>query len=224
MIDFPDVGSRLTRRDLLVGCWMLATMLLYYHNFLFAHSTGLAYVYAVAGYAIGVVFARFDEMVRHLLAIGTIGGLLELIGDFFLVRIADTLVYPQEYPLLLESPAYMPFAWALLIVFMGYIGLRLGEEAGGAAAYIGPAVVAFISESGFESLASRGGGWVYTAAPLGWIGHAPLFVVVAEALMFASVYYWARQDSIRGGIGIGTTIIVSYIGIYYQFVLLAMWL
>lgn len=216
-----QIRSVLTQRDLVVGGWMLVTVIAYYHNFLFVQSTALSYGYAFASYGLGVVLARYDSTIQHLLVIGTIGGVLELVGDYFLVTVAGTLVYPSGYPSLLRSPAYMPFAWAILIAFMGYVGLRLAEEVGTIAAYIGPAVFAFVTESGYESLASRGGGWVYQTAPLAWIGHAPLFIVVAEAVMFASVYYWVKQDSVTGGVGIGATIVVSYTGIYYLFVLVA---
>lgn len=215
------VRTSLTRRDALVGGWMCLTVLAYYHNFLFVQSTALSYGYALASYGLGLLFARYDATVKHLLVIGTIGGILELIGDYFLIEIAGTLVYPSGYPFVLRSPAYMPFAWAILIAFMGYVGLRLADEVGRTAGYLGPAVFAFVAESGYESLASRGGGWFYTDAPLGWVGHAPLFILVAEAAMFATAYYWVRRDSVTGGLGIGTTIVASYVGIYYLFTLLA---
>lgn len=211
--------SSLDRRDLLVGAWMLATVVVYYHNFLFLQSIAFSYGYAFGSYAIGLVYARYDATIRHLLAIGTIGGLLELLGDYFLVHTVGTLVYPSGYPFLLSSPAYMPFAWAILITFMGYLGVRLGDEVGTASAYVGPAIFAFVAESGYESLASQGGGWVYAHAPLGWIGHAPLFIVIAEAAMFATVYYWVRRRVLIGGLGIGLTINAAYIGVYYAFVL-----
>lgn len=212
-----QIRSSLTKRDFVVGGWMLITVIAYYHNFLVTQSTALSYGYAFASYGFGVLFARYDATIKHLLVIGTIGGTIELVGDYFLVAVAGTLVYPTGYPFLLRSPAYMPFAWAILIAFMGYIGLRLAEEVGTTAAYIGPAVFAFVAESGYESLASRGGGWTYTTAPLAWIGHAPLFIVVAEAIMFASIYYWVKRNSITGGVGIGATIIASYVGVYYLF-------
>ncbi|WP_255153167.1 DUF6989 domain-containing protein [Halorarius halobius] len=214
------IHARLTTTDVFVGSWMFVTVVAYYHNFLFVQSTALSYVYAFASYGVGVVYARYDTTGKHLLAIGTIGGFLELLGDYFLVTIAGTLVYPSGYPFLLRSPVYMPFAWALLIVFMGYVALRLADEYGTAAAYLGPAIFAFLAESGYESLASQGGGWTYLTAPLGWIGHAPLFIVVAEAVMFASSYYWVRQNILVGGIGIGSTISISYVGIYYLFVVI----
>lgn len=215
------VHPNITERDVLVGIWMVGTVVVYYHNFLFVQSTALSYLYAFVFYGIGLVYAMFDERVRHLIVMGTIGGFLELLGDHFLAHIAETLVYPAGYPFLLSSPAYMPLAWALLITFMGYVGLRLYEEVNITAAYIGPAIFAFVAESGYESLASQGGGWIYTTAPLGWIGHAPLFIVVAEAVMFASSYYWAKQNSLIGGLGMGVTINLSYVSVYYLFVLVA---
>lgn len=211
-----DVRDRLTSRGLVVGSWMLVTVVAYYHNFLFVQPTALSY--AFASYGVGAAYARHDTTVKHLLGIGTVGGFVELLGDYFLVTVAGTLVYPSGYPFLLRSPAYMPFAWALLITFMGYVGLRLADEYGTTAAYLGPAIVAFIAESGYESLASQGGGWTYLAAPLGWVGDALLFIVVAEAVMFASSYYWVRKNTLVGGIGIGSTITVSYVGVYYIFV------
>jgi len=214
------IRARLTSRDIFVGSWMLVTVVAYYHNFLFVQSTALSYAYAFASYGVGAVYARYDMTVKHLLAIGTVGGFLELLGDYFLVTVAGTLVYPSGYLFLLRSPAYMPFAWALLIAFMGYVGLRLADEYGTAAAYLGPAIFAFVAESGYESLASQGGGWTYLTAPLGWIGHAPLFIVVAEAVMFATSYYWVRKNVLVGGIGIGSTITISYIGVYYLFVVI----
>lgn len=198
---------------------MTLTVLGFYHNFLFVNSTVLSYVYGFGAYGIGLVVAGFDTTVRRLLAIGTIGGFVELLGDHFLVHVADTLVYPTGYPFLLSSPAYMPFAWAVLIAFMGYLALRLGEISGPLAGYIGPAVVAFVSESGYESFASQGGGWVYTTAPLGWLGEAPLFILVAEAAMFATAYYWMRRGTLTAGIGMGVSINLSYVAAYSLFVL-----
>jgi hypothetical protein len=212
--------SSLHRSDVLVGTWMLATVLAYYLNFLFLQSLALSYGYAVASYGIGLVYARYDATIRQLLTIGTIGGFVELLGDYFLVNIAGTLAYPSGYPHLLSSPAYMPFAWAILIAFMGYVGIRLGDEVGAIPAYIGPAILAFIAESGYESLASQGGGWVYAHAPLGWIGHAPLFIVLAEAVMFLTVFFWVRRSALVGGLGMGLTITLAYIGVYYALALL----
>lgn len=215
------IRASLTRRDALVGGWMALTVLAYYHNFLVTQSTARSYGYAVVFYGVGLVFARYDATLRRLLVVGTIAGVVELLGDYFLVATVGTLVYPTGYPFLLRSPAYMPLAWALLVVFMGYVGWRLADEVGNRTAYLGPAVLALVAESGFESLASRGGGWTYTTAPLGWIGHAPLFIVVAEAVMFATVYYWLQRKPLAGGLGMGITIVASYVGVYYLFVLVA---
>lgn len=216
-----QLRSTLTRTDWLVAAWMAATTVAFYHNFLVLHSTSLSYLYGFGAYGVGLVLARWDPTVRRLLVMGTVGGFVELLGDLFLVTTADTLVYPGGLPFLLRSPAYMPFTWAVLIAFMGYLAIRLRSVAGPVAASLGPAVVALVAESGFESLASRGGGWVYTSAPLAWVGHAPAFVLVAEALMFATVFYWADRRPVVGGVGMGLTIDLCYAGVYYLFVFLA---
>lgn len=217
--DSSDAEPLLSTRDSIVGAWMLAMVAAFYHNFLFAQSTGLSYLYSLIFFAAGCLYALYDSRIRHLMIVGTIAGFLELFGDWFLVHGAGSLRYPGGYPFLLASPAYMPLAWALLVVFLGYLGLRLREEVGPAAASIGPAIFALVAESGFESLASRGGGWTYEAAPLGWIGHAPLFILIAEALMFATVAHWVERDWWIGGVGLGMTINASYVGVYYLFLL-----
>lgn len=134
---------------------------------------------------------------------------MELLDDYFLVETAGTLVYPSGHAFLLRFPVYVPFGLAIRIVFMGYVGLRLVDEMGRTAGYALPAAFAFVVERGFESLVSRSGGWTYTTDPFGWIGHAPLFILVAEAAMFASAYYWVKQDSVTGGLGMGATMVLS---------------
>lgn len=215
--DRSDADHLLSTRDYIVVVWMLAMVAAFYHNFLFVQSTGLSYLYSLIFFAVGLLYACFDADIRHLMLVGTVAGFVELFGDWFLVHGADSLRYPRGYPYLFASPAYMPLAWALLVVFLGYLGWRLHEEVGPAAASIGPALFALVAESGFESLASRGGGWTYEAAPLGWVGHAPLFILVAEALMFATVYKWIERDWWVGGIGMGMTVNASYVAVYYIF-------
>lgn len=213
-------GPTLTRMDLLVAVWMVATMGAFLHNFLFVHSPDLSFGYAFVSYGTGLLLARTDQTIRHLLGIGTIAGFVELLGDRFLVQVVGTLTYPAGSPSLASSPAYMPFAWAVLVTFMGYVGVRLVTTFGTGVASVGPAVLAFVAESGFESLAGLGGGWTYAIAPVGWIGHAPIFIVVAEALMFSTVYFWSNRGVLVGGLGMGVTINVAYVLTYHAFVLL----
>lgn len=39
--------------------------------------------------------------------------------------------------------------------------------------------------------------------------------------MFASVYHWVERGQIIGGIGMGATIVSSYVAVYYLFALVA---
>ncbi|MDY7082404.1 MAG: hypothetical protein SXQ77_08390 [Halobacteria archaeon] len=54
-------------------------------------------------------------------------------------------------------------------------------------------------------------------------GKAPLFVMVAEGIMFSTVVFFVeRENPFLAGVGYGTAINLSYIGVYYFMVLLAM--
>lgn len=207
----------ITRLDRVVAAWMLLTVVAFYANFLVVQSTALTSAAAVGSYGLALALASRYEPLRHLVAVGTVAGLVELAGDAFLVAVADSLVYPATHPMLWASPAYMPLAWAVLVAFIGYLALRLHAVAGLAAAVVGPAVFAFVSEAGFESFASHGGGWTYVAAPAAWVGNAPLFVLVAEAAMFATTIAWVRRDWVSGGLGMGASIVAAYAGTYWLF-------
>ncbi|MEM8930275.1 MAG: hypothetical protein AAGE94_03835, partial [Acidobacteriota bacterium] len=65
-----------------------------------------------------VVFAvRYrDEVMKRWLIFGVFAGFTELLADYWLVTSTQSLVYPVDEPHLWVSPAYMPFAWTLVLV------------------------------------------------------------------------------------------------------------
>ncbi|GAB3257315.1 hypothetical protein GCM10027347_19690 [Larkinella harenae] len=54
-----------------------------------------------------------DSFLRKLLVLGLIAGIGELLADWWLVDTTGTLVYPNKESMLIRSPFYMPFAWAV---------------------------------------------------------------------------------------------------------------
>lgn len=208
-------GSRLTRADRWLLGWVAVNLAVFLHVALLAPSLPLAYAYNGLLYAIGGVLAYLDRTIRRAFLLGTVAGVVELAADHFLVEVASVLVYPEYLPFLLSSPLYMPLAWAIVTTQLGYLALRLDEEFGPRAAALGPAVLAMVLMGFYESYAYDAGLWAYEGGPLLAIGHAPLFIVLAEGLMFATVGYWLRRGPLRGGIGFGVTIGVSYAGAYY---------
>lgn len=185
-------------------------------------------------------FSYYDLMLR----LGLVAGLFEIFADAMLVRWLPTggLVYLTRDAILLESPLYMPIAWACVIVEFGYVPLRLyglmraREDhdrigviprasliAAGVAMVTG-AVVAGISIGLYEFLAYRAGWWKYLPAKMMIGPYCAAYIPLGESLMFAGILpvfasmVGGRDPRRRGAIQWGTVfaalIFVSYLVAY----------
>lgn len=212
------VPVELTRTDQwILGCW-LVNLLAFLHVVLFETPLWLTYVYNGLLYGIIAVIGYYSVTVRNVFVLGTVAGVVELGVDSFLVEFTGTLVYPESLPTLLSSPLYMPLSWAIVITHLGYVGVRLGERYGRAAAMVGPSVTAVTLVGFYEYGAFYAGIWKYVSAPLLLLGHVPLFIVVAEGITFATLYEFVRLDRpVAAGIGFGLVITVSYAATYFAF-------
>lgn len=84
------------------------------------------------------VFLRHDKLIARLMIFGLAVGFAELPADAWLVQHTCTLDYSVGGgPMLWCSPAWMPFAWQVVAVQFGYLGLRLRERFGG----LGPLMI-----------------------------------------------------------------------------------
>lgn len=213
--------SRLRATDWYVLAWWGVNGVLFLHVVLAQPALWVTYLYNGILYTIGSVLAYEDTVLRRIFILATVAGVIELGADYFLVEVANTLVYPQTLPMLLRSPLYMPLAWAIVITQLGYLAWRLAEESSRRAAIVGPAGVAMGLIGTYETGAHIAGIWTYSHAPLLMIGHAPVFIIIAEGVMFATLYYFIRQvNPVLAGIGFGLVITLSYIGAYSLSVLL----
>lgn len=213
---------QLTTTDRLMVGWWGVNALVFSHVVLFPQPVLVTYAYNAILYIIGAWIAFVDRTVRKLFVLGTVAGIVELGVDWFLVEVTGTLVYPASAPMLLSSPVYMPLAWAIVTTQLGYVGYRLDEVYGWTAASIAPAVLAMGLIGVYETGARIAGIWEYVGAPLLMVGNAPLFIVLGEGVMFASLWYFVRWDSpISAGVGFGGVITASYVGIYYLLLAIA---
>lgn len=207
-----------TRTDLCVAVWLVLTPLSLIHVSTVDQGLALTHVYNVGLYLIGAAIAYHDRTVRRLLIIASVAGVVELLGDHFLVMIGS-LVYPHFVAELLSSPLYMPLSWAIAISQIGYIAYRLDEIYGRRAAIIGPSVGAMLLIGFYESFAKTAGIWEYVFAPFAFIGGAPVYIVAAEGLMFATLIFFIRRDwpAPVSGLGFGVVINLSYVLSYAIF-------
>lgn len=207
----------LTETDLLVGGWLLLTPLTLIHVSFLADPLPATHLYNALLYLIGVAIGYKDKMVRRVLILATVAGFLELLADYFLVSVGS-LVYPHYLASLLSSPLYMPLSWAIAITQIGYITLRIDQRYGLRAAIVAPSVMAMVLIGFYESYAGTAGIWSYATAPFGTIGHAPVYIVVAEGVMFATlIYFLRRRNPVLAGVGFGLVIGASYVLSYVVF-------
>ncbi len=198
--------------------WWIVNLIVFLHVVLFSTPLWVTYFYNGFLYVIGALIAFRSTLVRNVFIIGTIAGILELGVDHFLVAFTGTLVYPTSLPMLVSSPLYMPLAWAIVTTHLGYVGIRLAQVYGRKAAAIGPAVLAMTLIGFYEYGAYHAGIWMYVDAPLLMVDHVPLYIVVAEGVMFSTLYEFARlKRPVLAGVGFALAISLSYIGTYFLF-------
>lgn len=204
--------------DVRVLGWLAVNVVLFSHVVLTQPPLWVTYLYNVVLYGIGGTLAYRYSTLRRVFVLATIAGIVELGADYFLVVIADTLVYSQSLPMLVESPAYMPLAWAIVTTQLGYLALRLSDAERRLAASAAPSIIAMGLIWFYETGAHVAGIWGYTNAPILMVGNAPAFIIVAEGIMFATLFYFVeRSNPITAGVGFGLVIMASYVGVYGLF-------
>lgn len=202
--------------------WVAVNVILFGHVVLSQPPLWVTYLYNGILFGIGGILAFYTQTLRRVFTLATVAGVVELGGDYFLVSIAETLVYPQALPMLVQSPLYMPLAWAIVTTQLGYLAIRLDAVYGRVAASVGPAAVATGLIWFYETGAHVAGIWSYAHAPVLMIGNAPAFIIAAEAIMFATLSYFVRRSNpLLAGVGFGLVITASYVGVYGLFAVIA---
>lgn len=200
-----------------LGCWAV-NLGLFLHVVLFETPLWLTYLYNGLLYGIIAVIGYYSHRIRNIVVLGTVAGFVELGADHFLVAVAGTLVYPESLPMLGSSPLYMPLAWAIVITHLGYVGIRVNEIYGREAAMVGPSIAAMALIGVYEYGAFYAGIWEYVRAPLVTLGHVPLFIVVAEGLIFATLHEFVQLERpLTAGVGFGLLITIIYTTTYGLF-------
>lgn len=146
-----------------------------------------------------------NPLVIRLLIFGTVAGVLELVTDYYLVAIIDSLVYPGVEPMIWSSPAYMPIAWSNVLLQLSFIGVLLTSRFGLLRASIMLCIAGGMYIPTYEHLAKDAGWWWYNFnTPM--IFNAPLYVVLCEALISASlpcIVFYAEHNKLKKTILLG---------------------
>jgi hypothetical protein len=137
-------------------------------------------------------FTTKNPLVERLIIFGSIAGILELVTDYYLVDVINSLVYPGNELMIWRSPAYMPFAWSNVILQLSFIGVLLTTRFGIIRASIILGIAGGMYIPTYEHFAKDAEWWFYNFnTPM--IFNAPVYVIICEALISLSlpgiVYY-----------------------------------
>jgi hypothetical protein len=164
---------------------------------------------------VGFALVRQDALLGRFLLFGIVVGFAELPADAWLVDYTHTLDYSiGGGPVIWRSPLWMPFAWEVVAVQFGYIGLRLWERFGKVGLLM-IGLVGAINIPFYEEMARRIHWWQYGDCRM--ISFTPWYIILGEfgiALAFALLARTLRRRSWRkavvAGIGGGFSIVVCY--------------
>lgn len=129
-------------------------------------------------------FYKKEHLLGKLMIMGFVAGILELPVDAWLVE-TGTLVYPNDEPMIWKSPMYMPVAWMLVLVQMGYLSFMLMRWKGMGIAILGVFLVGASYIPLYEHLALNSGWWYYQNTPM--IIGAPYYIILAEGLLCIAI-------------------------------------
>lgn len=181
---------------------------------------------SVITYSLFAVYVIYASVTRNptiirLVIFGAIAGSIELFADHYLVDTINSLVYPNNEAMIWSSPAYMPLAWANVLIQLGYYGLFLSQWKGETIASIVLGLAGAMYIPLYEHLAKDAGWWWYhNNTPM--VFNAPLYVIVCEGLISLSLPLLVGISSkktlgittvigVAGGIWIYLSAVLSYL-------------
>jgi hypothetical protein len=183
-------------------------------------ASAAAIVLLLCGLYVAWTVRHRDEVMLRLLLLGFAAGWVELLADWYAVVDTQTLLYPAGEPRIGQSPAYMPFAWTVVLVQLGCIGWWIAERWNMVAGSLATAVLGGVNIPIYEALARRAGWWRYEGAPA--LFHAPWYIIGAEALIalvlpVAVRFALARPTGWSVGVGaaVGLWMLVATIVAYH---------
>jgi signal transduction histidine kinase len=119
-----------------------------------------------------------DPLLARFLLFGVVVGFAELPADAWLVDHTHTLDYSiGGGPMLWRSPVWMPFAWEIVAVQFGYLGLRLWERFRGWG-LVAVGVLGAINIPYYEEMARHIHWWRYRNCPM--LSFTPYYIIIGE--------------------------------------------
>ena len=157
------------------------------------------------GYGLTAIYGLYylltrDAVVGRILGFALVAGFAELVADHYLVQYTHTLIYDQNQPMIWDSPAYMPFSWAVVLTEIGVIDWLLMQKRSPLVTGLLSIVLGACLIPLYEYLAIKADWWHYVLAPEWW--GVPRYIYIAEGLLLFPVAFLIRRAIAVGWRGI----------------------
>ena len=155
-----------------------------------------------------------DAAIGRLAVFGAAFGLVELIADALCVGITKTLTYaPAHSTMIWLSPWWMPGAWAIVAMQIGYLGSALTRKFGLVRGAVLCSMIGAVNIPFYEEMAYHAHWWAYRSCRMA--GHTPIYIIVAEMIIGAALAPLARrvldtpsmETALKAGLIAGTSTI-----------------
>lgn len=147
--------------------------------------SGFALSIGMYGILTWYAFSKQDVFLKKLLVFGLAAGVVELLADCWLVQTTGTLIYPAGEPMIACSPLYMPFAWAVILVQIGYLCWLISNAEKMVVSIALAILIGFAVIPLFEHWAKGAGWWYYIQCRM--IGNTPWYIILAEGLICSAL-------------------------------------
>lgn len=137
-------------------------------------------------------YGNKDKFLQKLVFLGLVAGFVELIADNWLVNGISSLVYPFGEPRIWASPNYMPFAWAVILVQVGYVSWLFTKNCSKLKIFIITFLIGACFIPVFETCAKYAEWWYYNPFKT-MLFNTPLYIIVGEGLIAASLPFIYRN-------------------------------
>lgn len=173
--------------------------------------TGLALNLVDNSLLLWFVVTHGDRLLARFMVFGLVVGFTELAADAWLVEYTKTLDYSiGGGPMLWRSPLWMPFAWEIVAVQFGSIGLWLWNRFGGWG-LVGVGLLGAINIPYYEEMAKHINWWQYVNCRM--LSNTPYYIILGEfgiAILLAMLTKRVSQGNLAtvfaagaaGGLGI----------------------
>lgn len=163
----------------------------------------------VCGLYAWYIITQRDGVLARLAVFGLAAGFVELLADCWGTTVGGLVYYltpPFDGgPFILCSPLYMPFAWAVLMVQIGYIGWWLVPSLGMVRATLITTVLGAVNIPSYEFWAKAALLWYYDSPPM-LFDIVPYYVIFAEALIclvLPALITWLEKRPWGYSLGLG---------------------